>query len=464
MLSDNDSSIIEDWRFGGGASETILHPLVLAAMIAAIAALLWLPRRYRLVAFVFSAFLIPAGQQFVAAGVHIFVYRVIVIAGLVGSYKRFGSPNNNRLAGGWNTIDTAFVSCILAHVAAYTLLYRNSAAIVNQIGYAWDYLGGYLLLRQLIQSKRDIVNAVRCMAWLAAIFAACMIREQISGQNIFGLLGGVRLISQVREGDIRSEAVFQHAITAGAFGATAVPLFVWLWKTRTYRVVSMVGVIGSGVMVYTSRASTPVGALCAGVVAICFWPFRRHMKWLRWTLAITLVFLHIVMNGPVWALIARASVLGGSSAHHRYELVDQFIRHVEDWWLLGTASNANWGTEMVDTSNAFVQEGEMGGLLTLMCFILVISTSFRRVGLGIRRVSAVHRSNNEWLFWALGASVFAHVVAFFGIYYFDQTRVAWFVLLALISAASSEAFFEKEGHKLKQGTIGAHEMAAQTLG
>ena len=38
--------------------------------------------------------------------------------------------------------------------------------------------------------------------------------------------------------------------------------------------------------------------------------------------------------------------------------------------------------------------------------------------------------------WALGSALFAHVVSFFGISYFDQTIVAWYALLAMISAAA----------------------------
>ena len=39
--------------------------------------------------------------------------------------------------------------------------------------------------------------------------------------------------------------------------------------------------------------------------------------------------------------------------------------------------------------------------------------------------------------WFLGASLFANLVAFFGVNYFDQSRIAWFLLLAMIAAASA---------------------------
>jgi hypothetical protein len=59
---------LEHGRFGGGLTGTVLHPLVLFGMLAAIIAVVYLPRRYRLGAFLISTFLIPAGQQFVIGG------------------------------------------------------------------------------------------------------------------------------------------------------------------------------------------------------------------------------------------------------------------------------------------------------------------------------------------------------------------------------------------------------------
>ena len=40
--------------------------------------------------------------------------------------------------------------------------------------------------------------------------------------------------------------------------------------------------------------------------------------------------LHLVMNGPVWSLIARVDLTGSSSSYHRYYLLDNCIRHFSD--------------------------------------------------------------------------------------------------------------------------------------
>jgi hypothetical protein len=43
----------------------------------------------------------------------------------------------------------------------------------------------------------------------------------------------------------------------------------------------------------------------------------------------------------------------------------------------------------------------------------------------------------EWLLWFLGAALFSNLVAFFGVNYFDQVKMIWFVLLAMISAITA---------------------------
>lgn len=159
------------------------------------------------------------------------------------------------------------------------------------------------------------------------------------------------------------------------------------------------------------------------------------MRLVRWGALILLLALHVTMKAPVWALIERIDVVQGSASYHRYQLVEQFVRHLGDWWLLGTKTNGEWGLGMIDTSNAYVEQGTAGGLLTLIFFIVLIARCFGRIGTARKAVEGQYRSK-EWFYWLLGVSMFAHVTGFLGIFYFDQTRVAWFALLAMISAGT----------------------------
>jgi len=52
------------------------------------------------------------------------------------------------------------------------------------------------------------------------------------------------------------------------------------------------------------------------------------------------------------------------------------------------------------------------------------------------RARRIVREKKQKVFlWVLGASLFANVISFFGISYWDQTLVVWYGLLAAISAA-----------------------------
>jgi hypothetical protein len=90
---------------------------------------------------------------------------------------------------------------------------------------------------------------------------------------------------------------------------------------------------------------------------------------------------------------------------------------------------------MWDTANAYAGTAETGGLLTLLLYLTIITRAFRSVG----RARAFFEAEREkqLYFWSIGAALFAHCVAFFGIGYYDQTIVAWYALLAIIVAATA---------------------------
>src|ERR1700730_8095608 len=86
-------------------------------------------------------------------------------------------------------------------------------------------------------------------------------------------------------------------------------------------------------------------------------------------------------------------------------------------------------------SNQVVSERETGGLAGFICFILLVSKSFGRLG-DARKIVDGDRKQ-EWFVWLLGVALFSHCVAYFGISYFDQTKISWFTLLAIISAITT---------------------------
>jgi hypothetical protein len=430
----------EHFYFGGGNTETVMHPAVVAAMVLAIILILVLPRNKAVTPFLLATFLIPIGQTLVLGGLHLFVLRIILLFACARMIVAAFSSPASILGGGFNTFDKVFLAWVFYKVVAFLILFSfPMAAIVNQGAFLLDALGAYFFLRFLIHDEDDILRVVKVLAIIVAIVGVGMLNEKFHSQNLYGYLGGYPPVApQIRDGAIRAQGPFAHPILAGSFAATSVPLFFWLWQSGKSKALSVLGTIGSTCMVLTAASSTPLLAYVSGIIAVCFWPMRQRMRAFRWGLLAALVSLHLAMKAPVWFLIARVDLTGASSGYHRAELVDQFVRHFSEWWFVGTSGNGAWGFDMWDLSNQFVAEGVSGGLVTFICFIAMIAICFSR--LGNARKSVEGDRNQEWFYWFLGCALLSHMFAFFGISYFDHTQVAWFALLAMITAATARVY------------------------
>jgi hypothetical protein len=370
--------------FGGGTNATTLSPIVLIAMLIAIVLILALPRKYVIVPVLLIAFLVPIGESVYAVGVHWLVLRIIILAGLARFVAMNITAKKSPFAGGFNCVDKAFLICSVVQAIATPLLYMDSQALVNQFGVLIDFLGGYFLLRVLIQDEADAYRTLKCLALLSVVLGASMVREQVSLQNIFGQIGLDRTVPEVREGKIRSQAVFQHSLTAGTFGATLLPLFVLLWKNGKAKLMGTAGIIGCTIMTICSNSSTPLLAYVAGALGVILWPIREKMKTVRRGIVIGLLALQLVMKAPFWFMIAHIDLTGGSSGYHRAELIDQFIMHFTNWWLIGTKDAGTWAYDLWDQQNQYVSVGEGGGLLALVFFIALISRTYAKVGVARR--------------------------------------------------------------------------------
>jgi hypothetical protein len=432
----------EHLRFGGGVDQSILHPAVFIAMLVAILLIWFLPRKYVIVPLLVSTFLIPLGQQVVIGGLHFFVFRIIILAAALRILLSALSSPEGAFGSGLELFDKIFLLWALCRAFAVILLFMQFGAVVNQVGFLLDALGGYFALRYSIRDEQEIYRAIRVFAALVIVIGGFMVFEKLRLVNAFGLLGGVTSVPEIREGSVRAQGPFQHEILAGTFAATLLPLFYILWKNGKLRIFACLGIVGATMMAVSSASSTPIVAFGAAIVGICLWPLRNYMQVVRWSVVCVLVTLHLVMKAPVWFLIQRVDVVGGSSGYHRAMLVDNFIRHFSDWWLIGTKDNPTWGLSMWDLLNQFVAEGQTGGLVTLALFIAMIYICFSRIGTARKTVEG--NTEREWYFWLFGVALFSHIVAFFGATYFDHIRISWFALQVMILVASASYLPAKE--------------------
>src|SRR5258708_31106241 len=96
-------------RFGGGATDTLLHPVIAVWMVIAIILILTLPRNKAIAPFLLAFFTIPLGQVVVLGGLHFPVLRILILAGLARMVIPLGIASVGKFPGGFSPIDRMVV-------------------------------------------------------------------------------------------------------------------------------------------------------------------------------------------------------------------------------------------------------------------------------------------------------------------------------------------------------------------
>lgn len=403
------------------------------------AALLILPRRLASFPLLVGACYMPLGQGIEVGPFSFPVLRLIILAGFARVILR-----KERPAGGMNTLDWLMVTWAVWAIISSVFHKNPSAALIYRLGIAYNYLGIYLLFRILCQSNKDIVLLCKMTALILAPVAIEMIIEKISGHNYFSVFGGVSESSVVRrDGSVRSQGPFSHSILAGTIGAVCLPIALILWQR--YRKAAMVCIVSCILMVYASNSSGPIMSAIAAIIALVMWPLRYRMKLVCRLIVLGYIALSIVMIDPPYYLMARIDLTGGSTGWHRARLIRSSIEHISEWWIGGTdytrhwmPTGVSWSVDHTDITNYYLKMGVMGGLPLMLLFIIILAKGFSYVldGLTVQEEREFPKGN-LFMFWGLGAALFAHAVTFLGVSYFDQSFVFLYMALAVISSAWS---------------------------
>lgn len=367
-------------------------------------------------------------NQFSLAGFALMPHRILLIFAWIRFLLR--GEHRDLIV---TRIDKTLLWFTACSALAYILLWGTFGAVVNRLGFIFNAVGLYFLFRVLIRSREDLEHVIAWVATAAVLMAGCMLIEYTTQRNPLALLGHVDSEVQNRRGRLRCQAAFGHPISAGAFGATLLPLWItcW-WQAGGLRKWAIIGALSSTFITLAAGSSTPLLAYLAALMGLGVWHLRRYLRTILWVGLFSLVGLHLVMKAPVWALLARVNITSGSTGQHRYKLVDAFITRFDEWWLLGVRSTADWGYFMEDVANQFVAVGTKGGFLGFILFIALLVNCYREVGRLIRS-DALNRPD-ALLVWSFGAMLFSHCVIFFGYSYWDQIMVLWYLLLAMFAS------------------------------
>jgi len=396
---------------------TILATLALAALLIVV------PKKYFLLPFIIAACFVPADQRIIVFDLDFTPLRMLVLVGFLRTILRL-----ERLTFKWNSFDKLVLVWAICGTAIYVLQWADTGALIYKCGVLFDVIGLYWLFRINISSWDDIKLATKIFAVCSLLLAVLVGFEWATGKNPFVVLG--RVTTVVREERYRCQASFPHSIMLGLFWATLVPLFIGFAKQNKHKLLFWLAVVASTFIVAATASSTPLLTLLA---VFCFLPlfsYRRFGHQIALALLGMTVALHIVMEAPVWHLISRINVVGGSTGWHRYNLIDKAINHFGEWMFLGCRSTAHWGWGLGDITNQYILEGVRGGIITLILFIVLLVMAVRTVGsYSLRHIPATQ----QWMSWGICVSVLGHCISFFGVSYFGQIMMLLYLTLAIVS-------------------------------
>jgi hypothetical protein len=410
-------------------NQTSIHPVGMAVLCVLAVLVFTLPRQWSLAPLLVLACFVPAGQRIAVLGLDFTFLRILVIAYWI-RILAFQDHRGLRLI----ALDYLVAAWILTVSVVFVLQWADMWAVTNRAGYIYESLGIYVTFRCLLRSWADVERTILILAMVSIGAALFFMIEKQTGRNLFSVMGGVREFTQVREGRLRAQGAFSHPIMAGCFFAIVLVLSSGLFMAGRKRTLTLAGCFAAGTIVIMTASSTPLLAVLSGGIAMTFAWTREMLRPFRYFMVCLLVILHFVMEGPVWALIARVSAVGGSTAWHRKHLIDKTVEYFGEWALLGTRSTEHWGYGLQDVTNQYILEGVRGGIWGMALFVTVIVLAFRAVGKGLR--SERDRTGLFWIKWAVGASLFTHCMSFIGVSYFGQTTVSWFLSLALAATIS----------------------------
>jgi len=395
--------------------------IIIAVLLSVVT--LAVPRKYFLLPYVIAACFVPTDQRIIIADLDFTVLRMLIVVGVVRTIVR-GEQRTIR----WNKFDRMILAWALCGAVIYVMQWHTMSVAIYKCGILFDIFGLFWLFRMSITSWDDIALLGRVFAVCSLVLAVFVAIEWATGVNPFAALG--RVGTGVREERYRCQASFPHSIMLGLFWASVIPLFIGLLKTGYHhRWLYIAATVASVFMVLATASSTPIVALGVVLLVVPWFRYRHYGRHFVWAILGTLVALHIVMQAPVWNLMARVNIIGGSTGWHRYHLLNEAINHFSEWALLGTKSTSHWGVGLQDVTNQYVLEGVRGGLITLVLFIGLLVMAIRGVWSFSLKVTV---PKQQWLAWGICVSLIGHCVSFFGVSYFGQITMLLYLTFAMV--------------------------------
>lgn len=412
----------------------LIGATILATLIYVVACT---SRRTALLGMIAGALYLTEGQQIEVVGLHLFAIRFLELAGFIRVLARQEFSFNQL-----NKIDYAFL--LLYGYTTLVYLLRSSDGVAYQIGAAVDACLCYFTFRGLMGNIEDLELFLRGFLVLLIPFTLLVLFESFTRHNLFSAMGSVADGTWVRGSRIRCFGSFRQPDTLGMFAASFFPLYIGLACAATERKRALVGALLCLAIVWASNSGGAASAAAIGALAWSFWRLRFQMRKVRWSIVGLILVMALAMKAPIWYIFAHISSVTGGDGWHRSYLIDVAYRHIGQWWFWGMPIGwtKDWfaytlGTQdQADIADQYISLGLTAGLGAIILFIFLLVRAYGSLGMTMAAIRNDQQDTGptEFLLWGLGVMLLVHIVDWFGITYFDQMYLVWFMQIATISS------------------------------
>lgn len=414
-----------------------MNPVALLVFLFCAVALLIVPRKWAPAALLAGSIYMTLGQGIEIASIRLPVYRMMLLVGVIRLVIK-----GEKLPAGLNLIDKLVIGWSIWAIFASLFHDQERYGFIFACGNVFNLSIIYFLIRIWSTDLNEVRDIIMFVAFLLVPIAIEMVMEKVTGKNIFSVLGGVPENVMMREGKLRAQGPFLHAILAGTVGATCVPLFIGLFSS--HRVAAVVGIVAGVTMTFASASSGPVMSLLFGLGAVFLWRYRAHLYKLRIAAVVTYLVLMVTMKQPPYYLISRIDISGGSTGWHRSFLIEQTFKHLSEWWLFGTDVTRHWmpmqgiahDPQHTDITNYYIGFGVFAGLPSMLAIIAILLIAFSWVG-RILKIFGDLDQERSFMIFCFGAALFSHAATSISVAYFDQSMLFFWLTVAVISSIYS---------------------------
>ena len=148
----------QNLRFGGGATETLLHPFVAVELAIAIILILCIPRKYALAPLLLVRSPFPWGKSWCWRGSTSLYFVFSFWPHWVGGRR----PNRPCSLAASTTIDRSVTLWTLSSLVIVSIQWMQTPILIKSLGDFLDALGGYYVVRFLIRDVGDVRRRLRC--------------------------------------------------------------------------------------------------------------------------------------------------------------------------------------------------------------------------------------------------------------------------------------------------------------